>query len=406
MLYVAAAFYAVIFWCVTLSRPGLALALVLALAPFQNDLSGGGPVKFSIAEINLLLALPVMFLRAPRLVIGPVILPVLLYFGFCAVSSALHWRETTLVCMVQMAIYLFGAVALFASLPRTTADFKLALNGFVCIGVFLGLVMVITRSNYVLGLHKNGVGASLAGALLVALELWFAAEPGKRRRLLAGALAIIGAGLLMSLSRGSWLGAICGVAVLLTLRRQFALFLRAVLVLVPVIAIAWQLLPQESRDNATGFERGRNNIEARYESIEIARGYFNADPLLGSGVGLRKEYDATSLVWLTLAETGVFGLGALALIHLVFLRMVWRAQKLVARDDELFTLLALGAALVVSRLAHGLVDHYWSRGAIMIAWAAAGMATFAFWEVKRRLAEGDDEDEEEDVENETLVEVS
>jgi hypothetical protein len=59
----------------------------------------------------------------------------------------------------------------------------------------------------------------------------------------------------------------------------------------------------------------------------------------------------------------------------------------------------LGAALVVSGLAHGLVDHYWSRGAIMIAWAAAGMATFAFWAVKRRLAEGDG-DEEVEVEEE------
>jgi hypothetical protein len=397
MLYVAAAFYAVIFWCVTLQRPGVALALVLALAPFQNDLSGGGPVKFSIAEINLLLALPVMFLRAPRLFIGPVIVPVVLYFAVCAVSSALHWRETTLVCMVQMALYLFGAVAVFASLPREAADFKFALNGFVCVGVFLALVVTIMRSNFVLGLHKNGVGASLSCAFLVALEMWFAAETGTRRRLLAGALAVIGAGLLMSLSRGAWLGALCGVAVLLTLRRQIALFMRAALVLLPVIVIAWNLLPKESRENATGFERGRNNIEARYESIEIARGFFERDRLLGAGVGLRKEYDATSLVWLTLAETGVFGLGALALIHVAFLRMVWRAQKIVEREDELFSLLALGAALVVSRLAHGLVDHYWSRGAIMLAWAAAGMATYAFWEVRRRLAEGyDDEQDEED----------
>ncbi|MEA3212765.1 MAG: hypothetical protein QOE70_5822 [Chthoniobacter sp.] len=396
MLYVAAAFYAVLFWCVVLPRPGVALALVFALAPFQIDLSGGGPVKFSIAEINLLLTLPVLFLRAPRLVIGPVVLPVLLYFSVCAVSAAMHWRETTLVCMVQMALYLLGAVAVFASLPRAAADLKLALHGFIGIGVFLALVMMVMRSNYVFGLHKNGVGASLSCALLVALELWFAADSGQRRRLLAGALAVISTGLLMSLSRGAWLSALFGVAVLLTMRRQFALFLRAVLVLLPVIAIAWNFLPQESRENATGFDSCRRNISARYESVEIARGYFDADPLLGSGVGLRKEYDATSLVWLTLAETGVLGAGALLLIHVAFLRMVWRAQKIVAREDELFTLLALGAALVVSRLAHGLVDHYWSRGAIMIAWAAAGMATFAFWEVRRRLAEGEYEDENEE----------
>lgn len=402
MIYLAAVIYAVIFWMVTLRRPGVALALIFALAPFQNDLSGGGPVKFSIAEINLLLSVPVLLMRAPRLVIGPVLLPMALYLAVCVASSMLHWRSTTLVSMVQIALYMLVAVAIFASLPHEAGDFKLGFHGLICVGVFLGMVLAITRSQYVFGLHKNGIGASLSCALLVALEMWFAAEPGQRRRWLGGALAVIGAGLLVSLSRGAWLGAFCGVGVLLTLRRQFALFARAALVLVPVITIAWQFLPKESRETATGFDRSRRNIEARFQSIEIARQYFQKDPLLGSGVGLRKEFDATNIVWVTLAETGVLGLGALTLIHLTFLRMVWRAQKLVMREDELFSLLALGAALVVSRLAHGLVDHYWSRGAIMIAWAAAGMATFAYWEVKRRLVVRDDEEDEIE-EGEALV---
>ena len=45
MIYVAAAFYAVFFWLLALRRPGVALALIFATAPFQNDLSAGGPVK-------------------------------------------------------------------------------------------------------------------------------------------------------------------------------------------------------------------------------------------------------------------------------------------------------------------------------------------------------------------------
>jgi len=400
MIYVAAAIYAVIFWMVTLKRPGVALAMIFALAPFQNDLSGGGAVKFSIAEINLLLTIPVMLLRAPRLVIGPVLVPVALYLVVCIASSALRWHATTLVCLVQIALYFLVAVSMFASLPRERDDLRLAFNGLICVGVFLGATLAITRSQYVFGLHKNGIGASLSCALLVALEMWFGAEPGPRRRLLTGALAVISAGLLVSLSRGAWLGAFCGIGVLLTLRRQFALFARAALVLIPVIVIAWQFLPKESRETATGFDRSRRNIDARFESIEIAREFFQQDPALGSGVGLRKEFDATNIVWVTLAETGVLGLGALALIHLIFLRMVWRAQKRISREDELFSLLALGAALVVSRLAHGLVDHYWSRGAIMIAWASAGMATFAFWEVKRRLAAGEGEEDDEDEDEE------
>jgi hypothetical protein len=35
---------------------------------------------------------------------------------------------------------------------------------------------------------------------------------------------------------------------------------------------------------------------------------------------------------------------------------------------------ALAGGLVLGKLAHGLVDHYWSRGALMIAWAMVGMA--------------------------------
>ena len=397
MIYVAAAFYAVLFWFLALRRPGVALALIFALAPFQNDLSGGGAVKFSISEINLMLAVPVLLLRAPRFVIGPIVWPVLIYFSICALSSALHWHATTLACFIQMALYLIVAVAIFASLPREAEDLRLAFNGLIGVGVFLSITLIVTRSQYVLGLHKNGVGSSLSCALLVALELWLAAESGKRKRLLAAALAILGAGLLATLSRGAWLGAFCGLGVLLVLRRQFGAFLRAGVVLVPVIIIAWQFLPKESREIATGFDRGSHrNIEARFETIEIAREYFQQDPVLGMGVGLRKEFDATNIVWVTLAETGVLGMGALFLIHLAFYRMAWRAQKWVTREDELFTVLALGSALVTDRLAHGLVDHYWTRGAMMLAWGGAGMATFAAWEVKRRLAEGEEEIEEEE----------
>lgn len=404
MLYFAAALYAVVFWIVAFYRPQVALMLIFALAPFQNDLSGGGPVKFSISEINLILAVPVLFLRAPRFVLGPIVWPVSLYFGICAISSALHWHPTTLACFVQMALYLVVAVAVFASLPRDADDLNLAFTGLLCVAMFLSATIIVLHTNYVLGLHKNGVGSSLSCALLVALELWFAAERGKSKRMLAVGLAIIGAGLLASLSRGAWLGAICGVGMMLALRRQFALFLRAALVLLPVIAIAWNYLPKESRETATGFDRSRRNIEARYQSIELARQCFLQDPVFGVGVGLRKEYDATSIFWLTLAETGVPGAVALLLVHLTFLRMVWRAQKIIARDDPHFSLLAIGAALVLNRFAHGLVDHYWTRGAMMLAWAGAGMATFAFWEAKRQLTQQDDENDENEEDSEGVIE--
>ena len=153
-----------------------------------------------------------------------------------------------------------------------------------------------------------------------------------------------------------------------------------------LIAVGWRFLPAESREYATGFNRENENIRLRFQSIDFAREAFESDPVLGVGVGLRKEYDATNILWLTLAESGVPGLVAWLLMHAALARMVWRTQRHLARDDALFSLAALGAALVLGKLVHGLVDHYWSRGDIMFAWASAGMATHAHFVTRRRRA--------------------
>ena len=71
-------------------------------------------------------------------------------------------------------------------------------------------------------------------------------------------MVIIAAGLLLSLSRGAWLGAIVGVALIVALRRQYALLLRAGLILVPVLMICWFALPKEQQSYATDFNPNRS----------------------------------------------------------------------------------------------------------------------------------------------------
>ena len=155
--------------------------------------------------------------------------------------------------------------------------------------------------------------------------------------------------------------------------------------MVPLIAVCWALLPQQSKSYATGFDRENWNIRLRYMSMDYAKSQFERSPIIGVGVGLRKEYDATNVFLLTLAETGVLGMDTFLYLHLATGRMVLKARRIIRKDDALFSILALGGALVLSKFVHGLVDHYWSRGAIMIAWAAAGMATHAYFVSRRRL---------------------
>lgn len=376
--------YAVGFGLLAWRFPGVALLLIFAAAPFQNDLSnGGGGARFSVAEINLMLTLPVLYvhwLRGARTAhVGPILVPVLLYFAVCGFSSAIHWRgDTAIISLAQMFLYFVVAVMVFCVFTPESRQYRMAFHALVWVGVFLAVAGLATHY-WFYGLNKNGIADSLSCSFLVGVELILTAETKRRRQVLALALLVIAAGLLFSLSRGAWVGTLGGVVCIFALRRNLLRLFQVGLLLLPLLLLFWFTLPASSREYATGFGRDHYNINARYESIDIAEGYYSQSPLYGMGVGLRKDYDATNVLLMALAETGVLGLAAFLLIHGAFFRMIWKAQARIAPSEALFTFLCVGGALVLNKFLHGLVDHYWSRGAIMCTWAAAGMATRAYY---------------------------
>ena len=408
MFYVAGLVYAVAFFAVCWKRPAIALMLIFALAPFQNDVGqltapqdpdapmndpggggggGGGGPHFSMAEINLMLAAVLFIMRRRPFLFGPALIPTLLYLGVCACSSLVEWRPSTMTSMVQMVLYMIVAVAVFASLGRDERDYRPGFYGLLLVGAVLAVAVLVTHSGYVLGLHKNGVGGSLSCAVIVATELWLAATTTRRRTILSWVLAILVAGLFFSLSRGGWIGAGVGIILILTMRREFRTMLKVVIVFVPLIAICWAFLPQKSRDYTTGLSQDNLNIKMRYKSVNFARDTFEDSLLVGAGVGLRKEYDATNLFWLTLAETGALGMLTFFGTQFVFLRMFWKTLGRLNPNEALYSAVAIGGALMAGRVVHGMVDHYWSRGALTAAWAGAGMVTYGYLVVRNRDAQ-------------------
>lgn len=367
--------------------PAAALIIIFVAAPFQEDVAGGGIAKMGASEVALALTIPVFllqnFLRKRPILPGPMTLPILSYLAVCLFSSWVTWRsDTAILSLLQMGLYYIGAVVVFASFARDDKLLLLVPKAAVVLGIALAIAAFATGF-HLLGIHKNGIGSSLSMLVLISLEMWLAARRSIARRFYLIALIIIASALVVSVSRGAWLGALAGSIVILALRRQFALLARVMIVLIPVVAISWSFMPQEQRDYAVGFNRERANISARYASIDYAKAQWEKNLWYGVGVGLRKEYDATNLVMLTLAETGILGLIAFAGIHWSFYRMVWTAQKHVRHNQEAYSLVALGAALVTAKLAHGMVDHYWSRGPIMMAWASAGMALSVYYSAPR-----------------------
>ena len=252
-----------------------------------------------------------------------------------------------------------------------------ALWTLLVVATFLGSVILITRSQYIFGIHKNGMGGSLGCAFLVAFELWFhyRTQRSWHNKAVLFMMVIIAGGLFLTVSRGAWIGAVCGIIFITAMRRQFNLLGRLALVLVPVLVIGWLMLPPETRSYATDFDSKAGNIKARVNNQNEAIELFKNSPLLGAGIGLRKQYDATQIVLFTLAETGVLGLVTFALVFVAFFGMVWRTQARLARGEFAYSLLAIGGALMLARLGHSMVDHYWARGPTMMGWAAAGMAT-------------------------------
>jgi len=388
LLIAGALLYAVGFVLVAWRFPAVALLLIFAVAPFQNDLSGGGGARFSLAEINLMLTLPVLYVhwlrggRTPH--VGPILVPVLLYFAVCAISSLIHWDgATALISLAQMFLYLVVAVMVFCVFAPDPQQYRPAFHALVGVGVFLAVAGLATNYWFI-GLNKNGIADSLSVAFLVGVELILTAETRRRRQILGGALLVIAAGLLFSLSRGAWLGTLSGVVFVFALRRQLPRLFQIGLLLLPLVVLFWFALPQSSRDYTTGFGQEHYNIKLRYDSIDLAEKYFHQSPIYGMGVGLRKDYDATNVLLMTLAETGVLGCAGFLLVHLAFYKMIWKTQSRIAPSEALFSLLCVGGALVANKFVHGLVDHYWSRGALMVTWASAGMATRAYYVARNR----------------------
>ena len=375
--------YVIAFWAISSRYPAVALALTFGLAPFQNSLGRGiAGVNLSIADLHLVLSLPILVVALLRgekpLRSWPFLWMCVAYFAVCVASGFVTWRGgAALDSLFQMTLFFFVLIPVFSILARRPEDLMPALWTLLGVAAFLASIVFITRSQYILGIHKNGIGGSLGCAFLVAFELWFyyRGKNSWHKNAVLALMVVIAAGLIMTVSRGAWIGTVAGIFFITAMRRQFSLLARLAIVMIPVLTLGWMALPPESRDYAFDFDPERGNIEARVNNQSQAMDLIQQHPILGNGIGVRKEFDATQLVLFTLAETGVLGLITLTLVFTSFFGMVWRTQKRLARSEFAYSLLAIGGALMLARIGHGMVDHYWARGPTMMGWAAAGMAT-------------------------------
>jgi O-antigen ligase len=384
--------YVIVILTLGWQKPYYVLLLSMASAPFVMNVSGTGTLKFSLTEINILLLsvtmLGKLFLTKQALSIGSLAIPVALYVSIATVSSVQGGIVSAdIIALVQTVIFCFLCPLLAINARLNPQQYRSLLLGYAIGCVVLAALQVFVGIGIqVFGINKNNMGQNLATGLVVWICLWMDSYRGWWTRLTFPAMVVTLLGLFVTLSRGAWVGAIIGLIAIAILNRRVTFLLRVLAIIIPVVCVMWIILPDDSKQYASGIDSKVHwNIAARYVSRDIALAAFNQNPLLGVGVSLRKQMDATNLVFVTLGESGILGGLAFLAIQVTYIIVVFRLLKSIPRADSRFFLLIVSPTLMSVRLAHAQFDHYWVRGANTMAWISVGVVLAIAADQKRRL---------------------
>jgi O-antigen ligase len=372
--------YGVAFMVLTWHRLDVALALILVLAPWVQDVSGGSFAKFSLAELHIFMVTIVQLAKAilarRSLSIGKMTAPVLLYMALMGVSAYQGGIEREdIIALFQTGIFCFILPFLFMDRTLTPTLQRNILLTAACSTVVLGIFQIIAGPKaFALGIHKNNMGQGMAAGLSLWMCTWFDGAKGWWNKIVVPAIVIVTVALVFTLSRGAWFGAMCALVALALMYGRFQLLVRAAIVIVPLVGIMWNYLPKSDQDYAASFDRQKyDNIEVRYSNFEQTLTLIKESPLIGHGISIRKQLDATNLLMVTLAEGGIAGFVLFVVTLGTYFAIVFRVGRNLSHSDPRFFLVAASSALMVSRLGHAQFDHYWVRGASTIAWASVGM---------------------------------
>jgi hypothetical protein len=209
----------------------------------------------------------------------------------------------------------------------------------------------------------NVFGGTLMLALAVCVVQWASPRPVLPKWQLVGLALPIAAGVLLSLSRASWLGLSAGLLLVGATRYRRILVLGAVAGLALLATPTGQDVVERF---VTGFSTADRATAFRVGEYANALTLLQRYPFLGIGFGQSPDIDVTagvSSVYLLVAEqTGLLGL----LAYVVALVSAWRigARGFLATGDPLLQGIrgALLAALTGALVA-GMLDHYFANQA-------------------------------------------
>ena len=384
-------------------QPALWLAIAFAAGILPQSLLGDSSSVFvAFSDVMALLMIVVLVLYSVGRRLSPTLAalkwPLFVFLSAAALSCLANWRGADAVVQYgRMLEFTLFTTLIFASFLRTTADMERCFILLLIAEFGLGLAAALgfaagARSGlYILGMHKNAIGPSLACGVVVGLVYLRAPDVKRRWKpyiLAAFAFALIGT--ILSLSRGAWTAAAVACLLVLALKRDGRGLGIMCALAVPIFAVCWSLLPSDSAQYAGNLSLGAHTMQIRLDHQAQALDLWRAHPILGDGAGLAKLMNPENVYVQALAETGVVGLAAFLFLLGSVYAFIFRVHRLVTAQDLWNTpagrILLCCAGVFTVPTVHGAIDVYWRRGVVFLAWAAAGICIALYLHLKRRKA--------------------
>lgn len=289
---------------------------------------------------------------------------------FSAINMATGIKE--ILQFIQMTItYTMVINNLITSTDQIKTILRLSVYSAFVIATFaiMYFLMGNVQGLYNLGFHKNAIGSLMALSFPIAL-INSRTRPSMYNFII---MLVIGGGLGVSLSRGAWVGAFCGVMLMEILYHKKDL-LRNILASVILILFAFSVMPTQFKESAVS----SHTLTFRQEQWEIAKIGFRRHPWTGVGYAnfstlsqtlsqYRPHEDPHNVAFRFAAELGIVGLAAFTILFIVIYYYCYAVIKKETDQELRWFEIGLWASLI-AYLIHGMFDIFWVRGTGSYFW--------------------------------------
>lgn len=266
-------------------------------------------------------------------------------------------------------IFLFNSIDSQKQIEETLSILTI---GTALLGITVASLSLVfgNATGFFLGFHKNALGGLMALPMPYII-MKALTEPKKRWQL---SFLANGIGLLLSFSRGAWVGVFCGMSLVIFLLQKKHLFK----FIIPLTLISILAFYTVSSHKENILSNHTMNIRQIYWGMALKG--FSDKPWLGYGYSNFKsisEKYAPSPMYLTddphnvclrmLAEIGVIGFAAFLLLIGYFFFKAFSALKRIKNENKKLIITGLIGG-VLAYCIHGQFDVFWVRGTGTLFW--------------------------------------